>query len=507
MSHPKRLRLSLVDLTFAIWLLVVVIVRPGVLLNSDGDLARHIRMGGHVLSNGPRFTDVFSFTRFGEPFLAYEWGSQVLFSLVHSAAGLAGIVVFAGILIASAYALLVRWLLARGVDPLLAVLTTTAAAVLGSSHWLARPHLFSLLGCVVLLRWVEAPRPRSWLLLPLFALWANLHPGFVFGLAVLGAAMAGDVLEAIRRPGDSGALRGVLTERGRQVGFAALGTLITPFGPALHGHILGLLGNDYILSVTSEFQSPDFHMLYAKLFAGVAILVVAALAFRRSAPVPARFFIFLVTFWAALEAQRNIVLFGALALPLMALELDGEWRAIPSRILRSLSRGLRRVEALAPRGPLAVLMATVLVVIALGGGQVRGVSVVPNSFDSEVFPTEAVARARAAGLTGNLLTEFTWGGYVLYAWPEQRIFIDGMTDFFGEDLLREYGVLVEQKPGWRDVLESHGVQLAILPPDSPLAMALREDQEWLGWYADEVAVVMVRDPGGADEVVERAAIR
>src|SRR6185437_10699081 len=94
------------------------------------------------------------------------------------------------------YALLAWVLLELDVDPLLAYLVTVVAAALGGGHWVARPHVLSFLATVMLVWWLERPRPVSvWLFVPFFAVWANLHGGFVFGGMLLVVWLAGTVLE------------------------------------------------------------------------------------------------------------------------------------------------------------------------------------------------------------------------------------------------------------------------------------------------------------------------
>ena len=51
-----------------------------------------------------------------------------------------------------------------------------------------------------------------------------------------------------------------------------------------------------------------------------------------------------------------------------------------------------------------------------------------------------------------MFNNFIWGGYLLQAWPEQRVFIDGGTDHYGEQLFNEYIQVWNLEPGWRDVL-------------------------------------------------------
>src|SRR2546425_7060666 len=57
----------------------------------DSDTGWHIRTGERILATNtlPR-ADPYSFTRFGQPWFAWEWGSDVLMGAAHRAWGLAG---------------------------------------------------------------------------------------------------------------------------------------------------------------------------------------------------------------------------------------------------------------------------------------------------------------------------------------------------------------------------------------------------------------------------------
>jgi hypothetical protein len=111
-------------------------------------------------------------------------------------------------------------------------------------------------------------------------------------------------------------------------------------------------------------------------------------------------------------------------------------------------------------------------------------------FDSALFPVEAVARARAAGISGPVFNEFAWGGYLLYAWPEQKVFIDGQTDFYGEQLTREYATIRETGTGWQEALARRGVELMLLPPDAPLVRALSRSPSWKVQHLDATAALL-----------------
>ncbi|HEU5048867.1 MAG TPA: hypothetical protein VFU00_01020, partial [Gemmatimonadales bacterium] len=223
----RRFHPSIPAIVFVTWWVVAAIVFPHRMLNADGDMLRHISHGRWMLEHGRLITeDPFSFSKGGQPFVAFEYGSQLIYASVFELAGLAGVAIFAALLIATAYALLARFLLRRGVDPLLAYLATIPAAVLGAVHWVPRPHLFTLVAVVVLLSLLETEgrkdgktegdsgarfRPSvlpSFRLLTLtailFATWANLHGGFLFGLVLIGMYLVADVAELLFGPTEAG---------------------------------------------------------------------------------------------------------------------------------------------------------------------------------------------------------------------------------------------------------------------------------------------------------------
>src|SRR5688572_15859517 len=280
-----RPRPSLFDIIFIIWALAVPIGFGNRLLSSDGDLARHLRLGETMLARGAFLrTDDFSHTAAGKPFLAFEWLSEVTYAAVHRVAGLAGVAVFAGLLLALTFGLLGRFLVRRGCDPFLAYLVTMAAAVLSAAHWLARPHLFTLLAVVVLLGLLERKRPAPvWPFFPLFLVWANFHGGFFYGLILIGAYLAGDLLEAWRAE-DRAPWLVSARQRAVALGLGVGAALINPYGPALLGHVLGFFGNDAILRQTQEFMSPDFQTINGKLFLVALLAVVVALTLCRRLP-------------------------------------------------------------------------------------------------------------------------------------------------------------------------------------------------------------------------------
>jgi hypothetical protein len=489
-NGPVRLpRPSLSELVFVLWALVIPLGFAGRLVNSDGDLARHIRLGQLMLERGGVLhQDVFSWTRAGEPFLAFEWGSELFFALVHGVGGLAGVAVAAGLILAVSYGLLCRFLLSRGVEPVLAYLAIMGAAVMSSAHWVARPHLFTMLGVALLFPLLEGTSvKRAGWAVPLFAVWCNMHGGFVYGLLLVGTYLAGDLLEAVAAQD-----RAEWLGRARaHVALLALGlaaTVINPTGLELHRHVRDFFGLTLLLEVTEEFQPPDFGTASgAVMLAGIAV-VLAAIAWSRRRPTWPRTLAIASNLLFALRARRNLALFGFVAYPVAALHLDPFWRRLPDR--GGVRAAFSRDQARSRPGPWSAATLVVLIILAVTRGSPGGVAVVPDEFDPGVFPIAAVERARSAGLEGRVFHDVTWGGYMLLAWPEQRVFIDGGTDHYGEDLVGEALKIAELGPGWETALDSLGITVALLPPRALLVHTLTEGSGWDVWYCDATAAVV-----------------
>jgi len=496
----NRLKASVVDLTFIVWAAVVPTLMRSRLLTSDGDFARHLRMGQRILQHGPWQIDDLAFTHTGR-FVTTEWLSQLTFALAWRAGGLAVDAVLVGLVVGVAYAAAVRFMRRAGVGALLAYTTGVVAAVLGAPHWVARPHLATFVALPILLHIALIGRGRRlWPFVVLFGVWANFHGGFILGLAILGALAAGDAIEAWSAAAGSEQrktwwLRARFHAGGLAAGLAA--SVVNPMGPGLLVRVFRVLGNDYLMATAAEFQPMDFHTMYGRLmlviFGGLTVVLCA----RGRRPSWPALSVILLMFAGSLVASRNGPLFGLVALPLMAMEADPDFRRIGVRAVRRVRAVFETGEADAVVGRWGPWFAAALLVLSLSGGSIGGRQIIADRFDERRVPIAAFAEARRRGLDGRIFNELRWGGYILWSWPEQRIFIDGMTDFLGNDVLSEYIRIVRLDPGWQDELDRRDISIVIMPPSSRLVYALRRSSAWNVWYEDDVAIIMTRDKARA----------
>jgi hypothetical protein len=255
---------------------------------------------------------------------------------------------------------------------------------------------------------------------------------------------------------------------------------------------MGYLGKTWLVDMTVEYRSPDFHGAYGREFLVMLLLSALVLALvRRRMPWP-HIVAFLGTTAFALHSMRNIPLWALTALPLVATHADPAWRSAAWRPLAAMRKAFDAGSGIAKVGLWAVLGATALVALAMSGGRLGSAQLLPTRFDPGVFPVRVVERARETGVTGRMFNELAWGGYILNVWPEQEVFIDGQTDFYGEPLSKLYASLRAAAPQWEQQLDSMQVRYLLLPREAPLASAALASTSWAVADSADGALMLVR---------------
>ena len=462
-------------------------------LLADGDTGWHIRTGQYILVHHTVPThDLFSFSKPDAPWFAWEWLSDVAFAVLFGIGGLKAIVLFAGTLVALYATVLLRFGLWLGANALAAVSLTLLAVGASSMHFLARPHLFTLLLLPSSLWLLQADGRKNtrwvWCLIPVAALWTNLHGGFFIFVACMGLLTVGRTIEAW-------AGRANWQSVSRSAGLLAgcsLASLVNPYGVQLHVHIFQYLRSDFIKDMVQEFQAPTFRnegqlQFEALLLAG---LVVAGLLLRRGRVSETLCLLFLAH--SSLISVRHAPLFASAAAPLIAGELSGWWKIWAAslskksvvRILQQMAQDVTPAFRRSTAWP-----AMLVVTLAALDAPLKW----PRDFPSEGFPVTLVRENASVLSSGRLLTTDQWGDYLIYAlYPRQKVFLDGRSDFYGESLGRDYLRLLQGAYDWRKIMERYGFAVALLPVEWPLAGMLKQDPSWRVVKDDHRALLFVR---------------
>lgn len=445
----------------------------------DGDTGWHIRTGEYILANHTVPThDLFSFSKSGAPWFAWEWLTDLLFGFLFRIGGLKAIVLFAGATIAAFATLLLRYTIWRGANALLAAFTTFLAVGSATVHFLARPHLVTLLLLPASLWLLEADRRSQtrlvWLLVPLTALWTNLHGGFLVFLAVLALLVIGTAVEAfLGRPRWPAARRYAVLWA-----LCAAASFVNPYGIALDVHIFEYLRSDWIRNLVQEFQAPTFRSEGQFQFEILLIvgLVVTGFLLRRRRVTEVLWLLFLAH--SSLVSVRHAPLYATVAAPLIASELSAWWKSSADKLKKSsVLRILHQLgEDITPSFRwTSVWPAVLILVLAVLDAPLKW----PRDFPSEAFPVAMVHEYSGLLQSGRLLTTDQWGDYLIYCYyPRQKVFFDGRSDFYGESLGKEYLHLLQGEYDWQAILKRHGFDRALLPVGWPLAGLIKLDPSW-----------------------------
>ena len=249
---------SLSDILFAallIWMMLFTIHSDGTMgLLSDSNTGYHIRTGDFVLEHkAVPHRDIFSFSKSGEPWFAWEWLSAVLFAVLYQTAGMKGLVVAAGTVIALANMVLLRHMVWRGTNFLVVIVILHFGVGASSIHYSGPAAYFH----AVVSRHRAVADRRG----PHPAVGIHLAPGSArrtLGQPARRIRVADRLPRDCRRRLGAGA-SWVAARRYTLLALACLAaTGINPYGFAVHRHVVSYLQEKWIAKLVQEFQSPSF---------------------------------------------------------------------------------------------------------------------------------------------------------------------------------------------------------------------------------------------------------
>jgi hypothetical protein len=121
----------------------------------------------------------------------------------------------------------------------------------------------------------------------------------------------------------------------------------------------------------------------------------------------------------------------------------------------------------------------------------------------ESLPVDAVTFIEDNKLPRELFNSYSWGGYVIWRLhPHYPVFIDGRTDLYDDAFIRRYLRVAFARDDWQDTLDEYGVNVILIERDSDLTNLLKYVSEWVPVYADDLAVVFVRNTAENQRLIE-----
>ena len=348
----------------------------------------------------------------------------------------------------------------------------------------------------------EGLRPLFiWLLLPLQVFWVNIHSSFILGIFIVGAYGAGEFIEERF----SGGLFSKPSMRTVWLIVVALllpiVSLINPYGYKLAFFPLIHMGGEnadalrYIAEWTPIrlkemlfyiYPYPLHHAAAKVMFYGVILGFI--LNFKR---LKVRDFIIIVPVaYMAASHIRWLVVFVLFAAPIVASNLSG--------YMDRVGRAERRWVSIS----LAVTIVVALLFIYeyafvydranLGIGLKRG-----------YYPEGTVSFMKDNRLKGNIFNSYIFGGYLIYHYPENKVFIDGRTPTVYSPYHFWTSRLVHKKERWERLPKDHALDMALVGLTQSMCAELWKDEEWVPVNFDDASVLFLKDTQVMNSAITR----
>ncbi len=446
--------------------------------------------------------DLFAYTPTVYPSIHHEWGMGAILYLVAVSTGWgsAGLMALKYLLSAAIAAGCFLCARRNGTSESTFVFLAPVAIILACIGFTTlRAQVFTLFFLTVLLILLQEDRKgrRWWIFawLPLYAVWENIHGGFIVGAGVFVLySLEQFVSETVRQKSLAGALRSSanLAVTGL-IMIALLG--VNPYGyryvPYLY-HAL-LLERPFMPEWQPLWKTGLFLFPFYALSLALAVYAFAA---RQMRYLPG-LLIVLATAWPALWHVRHLSIYGVVWLCFVPAFIE------PT----ALGRLIRRANANLAL-PLALIWLAIAITGAASGArnrfwQLRLPTAPPAHGDryAIVYPAGVVKYLADNRFEENLMVPFEIGAYVSWKlYPHVKVSMDSRYEIaYPPEAAEENVAFYAGEKGWRETLDRYPPDAVLVPRWSPILKMLQTAEpggethkRWVQVYQDDGYSLFVR---------------
>jgi hypothetical protein len=448
----------------------------------DPDMWWHLKTGEIIWTTHTiPTTDVFSYTTNHHAYIAHEWLSQLLIYAAYRFGGYPGLMLwmcfFTSAILIAGYSLCSLY----SENAKVAFLGAMTIWLFGTIGFAVRPQMVGYLLLVVELLLLHLGRTRNprWFLAmpPLFAIWVNCHGSFFLGLIVAGTFLFSSLFDF---------QKGLLTSprwdphRRRMLAWALMlsgaALFLNPIGIKQVLYPLNLM-LDQPINLGNVMEWHPLHLTEPRGlgFMGVLVCIFLLLILRRSELFWDELLLLAVGIWLAASHQRMVFVFGILAAPVLSRLLSTSWEGYNAEHDRPLAN--------------AAFLVTSLLIAFLAFPNRQNLTRQIN----ENSPVKAVEFIKAHHLSGPMLNEYVYGGYLIWAAPENPVFVDGRADVFEQTgVLAEFGRWATLQSDPKQLLDKYKIDFCLLARSSPMVVVLPLLHDWTAVYSDDNSIIFVR---------------
>jgi hypothetical protein len=454
----------------------------------DPDVWWHIRTGQNILATGHwPTTDPYSFTVSGTPWMAYEWLGDAFLGAVAKYGGLQGLLALLIVLSSVIILALYYFAALRSGSSKAGFVSSLLLCSIAFASFTLRPQMFGYLFLILTLIALEQFRQGRergiWFLPLLFLVWVNTHGSWLIGLGLIMTYLACGLKKF-----SLGSIEAASwTNRQRRslelVLLLCLPAIpITPYGPHLAAYPFTVASSLPVnVGNVLEWQSMPFNLVGGKIFlAAVLGFFLLQMVVRSKFHLAEILLFFGGTAMACLHL-RFVILFVPFFAPVFAV-LVARW--VPPYE--------RSKDQFVLNGVIIAMVVACL--IRYFPSQLETQCIVARE-----FPARAVSHLKQHPVAGPMYNTYGFGGYLIWALPEKKVFIDGRGDLYElGGAFGDYLEIAHLRPATFFLLNAYGIQSCLLERSEPLATVLAAMPEWQTAYSDEGSVLYVRRNQTAD---------
>lgn len=491
------------------WLSVVLILSILTLIlviPTDPDFWWHLKMGENIAREGISCQDKFTFTFPNYCWPDYEWVTNLIIFGLYRIGGLFPISLLFSVLIFFAFFISGKINLVRIENSykesknnffstmnirlfFVIVGILVSFVILG-----VRVQVLTILGLsltyFILIRFANESTKLVYLLPVIFLVWANSHAGFLVGLVLIAMFIFLEGLKKLLHY----VFKFDINDLWRSLDIKQIVTLsvvfilcllaglITPFFYKVYTQAIFNAFDTYGNNIIVEWFSPSFDKLGGQFFAFYTVLTFVLLVIRKTKPRLGEIAI-VSAFWIlGFSSIRHLPLFVVMTLP-------SNIYALKSLNLRLDMIGNKFLTIVLITGSL-LLFATRLWQIFTYDTNYKLL------LEKGEYPQNAVSFLKEKKYEGNMFNSYKWGGFLVWEYPEKKVFIDGrMASWKQGDVrpLKEYVTIANLGQNWKTKLDEYEIQFVLVEKKATLASVLREEENWSIVFEDDLAVVFLRN--------------
>lgn len=440
----------------------------------------------NIANRGLATIDQYSYLTEGQRWVNYEWLAQVVFAFAWLLGDVLGLIILKLVLGFATIGIIYWSLHLQRVNLVMSgVIILIGSVLLASDFTTIYPQLYSLplfaLLLFIFLRAEEGMFRWLWLTPLIFWIWGNLDAGILVGLFFYISWVFMQLLT------DWLDWKKILVP----AGISVFVTLLNPFGISLYRYLflssnenrpeiltwspltlLSPLGIIYIFTLVVSIIG----IVYSRRHRSTPLIILFALA----AMLP-----FIAKRYLSFYAVAGMILAGE---HIADLILNLKW-----------VRQARQAPKWA--GIIALLAALGLMIISIPGLNRIAIS------QSPPYPVQAVQIIKESRVSGNLATEYNWGGYAIWhLGPDVKVSIDGRREMvYSPEIYTMNMAFLLGLGDWSEILTGFPTDMVLVNDHSPVFSLMKLQPGWSLIYQDDAAALYVRQGSSLKTPLRQAA--